>query len=74
MLEIAIKLLLALVVGSLIGAEREFREKSAGLRSEIRSSVGQVPGSRAEAHQADCGKASRIDDHYLAGLRKAGEP
>lgn len=33
MLEIAIKLLLALVVGGLIGAEREFREKSAGLRT-----------------------------------------
>jgi len=33
MLEIIIKLILALAVGSLIGAEREFREKSAGLRT-----------------------------------------
>ncbi len=33
MLDIIIKLLLALIVGSLIGAEREFREKSAGLRT-----------------------------------------
>lgn len=33
MLEIIIKLLLSLAVGSLIGAEREFREKSAGLRT-----------------------------------------
>lgn len=33
MLEIVIKLLLSLAIGSLIGAEREFREKSAGLRT-----------------------------------------
>ncbi len=33
MLEIILQLTLALIVGSLIGAEREFREKSAGLRT-----------------------------------------
>ncbi len=63
-----IKLLLAVLVGGLIGAEREFRDKAAGFRTNIFICVGATLFTIFSAKLAGEGDPARIAANVVTGI------
>lgn len=63
-----LKLILALLAGGLIGAEREFRDKSAGFRTMILISVGAALFTILSHHLAPASDPNRIAANIVTGI------
>ena len=66
--EDVVKLLLALLVGGLIGAEREYRDKAAGFRTMIFISVGSALFTMLSLKLASDGDPARIAAQIVSGV------
>ncbi len=66
--EDVVKLLLALLVGGLIGAEREYRDKAAGFRTLIFICIGSTLFTMFSLKFSDTGDPARIAAQIVSGI------
>ncbi len=66
--EEVIKLLISLLIGAVIGAEREYRSKAAGFRTVILVTVGSCLFTILSIHLGDAGNQARIAANIVTGI------
>jgi putative Mg2+ transporter-C (MgtC) family protein len=66
--ELILRLVLAIAVGGLIGAEREFQDKAAGFRTLIFISIGAMLFSTFAIEMSPTGDGSRITANIVSGV------